>query len=113
MKVLIRNDTGRDAKVRLTAALPPGWKPINGASEYAGPVYSGGTVALTQGWEAITGAARYPVAPRDVYPAQTFYVAPAVPSAEPETLTWTAQAEGNPVGTISVRVYVGSAAMPQ
>jgi LmbE family N-acetylglucosaminyl deacetylase len=89
LPILIHNDTDRDAEVTLTAALPPGWKEIS-------------------------GTARYHVAAHDVYPAPTYCTVPDVESqADPQIITWTAQADGKHVGTISVRVWVAHHTLPQ
>ena len=86
--ILIHNDTDAPAEITLTSSLPPGW-------------------------QEISGAARYPVRPHEAYPAQTFYVAPSTAKPEWQTLSWKAEANGQTIGTISLRVLTDSPGLPQ
>jgi LmbE family N-acetylglucosaminyl deacetylase len=86
--ILIHNDTGRAVEVTLTASVPAGWKEVN-------------------------GTAVYPVRPHETYPAQTLYVVPAAGKREWQTLTWKAEAGGQTVGTITLRVLTDTPGLPQ
>ena len=86
--ILIHNDTDGPAEITLTCSLPPGWREVS-------------------------GTARYPVRPHEAYPAQTFYVAPSTSKAEWQTLSWKAEANGQLIGTIRLRVLTDSPGLPQ
>ena len=86
--ILIHNDTGSPVEVTLSASVPPGWQEIN-------------------------GTARYPVRGHEVYPAQTVYVAPSTSKPECQTLSWKAEANGQMIGTITLRVRTDSPGLPQ
>ena len=66
------------------------------------------TAALPQGWTERTGAARYPVAAHDVYPVQAAAVAPSSKGPEWQEVTYRAEANGKPVGSVTLRVNVTS-----
>lgn len=78
--LLIRNDTDHGSEVRLTVALPAGWKELQ-------------------------GTARYPVPAHDVYPVRAEFVALATSQPEWKTVTWNADADGTRVGSVSLRVF--------
>ncbi|MGO8788861.1 MAG: PIG-L family deacetylase [Terriglobia bacterium] len=86
--ILIHNDTDQPVEVTLTSTLSTGWKEIN-------------------------GTARYPVRPHETYPAETRYIAPATDKAEWQTLTWKAEANGQTIGTLTLRVMTDSPGLPQ
>jgi hypothetical protein len=86
--IFIRNDTDRPAEITLTSSLPPGWREISGTT-------------------------RYPVRAHEAYPAQSFYVAPSTGKPEWQTLSWKAEANGQMIGTITLRVLTDSPGLPQ
>ena len=86
--ILIHNDTDQPVEVTLTSTIPAGWKEMN-------------------------GTARYPVRPHETYPAETQYIAPSTDKPEWQTLTWKAEANGQTVGTITLRVMTDSPGLPQ
>lgn len=86
--ILIHNDTDQPAEVTLTSTVPAGWKEMN-------------------------GTARYPVRPHEAYPAETLCIAPSTAKPEWQTLTWKAEASGQTIGTLTLRVLTDSPGLPQ
>ena len=86
--ILIHNDTDGPVVVTVSSTLPPGWRELN-------------------------GTARYPVRPHEAYPAQTVYVAPSTRQPEWQALSWKAEANGQTIGTITLRVRTDSPGLPQ
>jgi LmbE family N-acetylglucosaminyl deacetylase len=88
--LLIRNDTENPEEVSLTAVLP-------------------------EGWTEKTGSARYPMRAHEVYSAQLVLIAPDMDGVRWQEITWKAEANGRPVGTIKLRVLsgVGNGELPQ
>ena len=86
--ILIHNDTDQPAEVTLNSTIPAGWKEQS-------------------------GTARYPVRPHETYPAQTHYIASSTAKPEWQTLTWKADANGQTIGTITLRVMTDSPGLPQ
>ncbi len=88
LPLLIRNGTAEAHDVTLTAVAPAGW-----------------TIAA--------GQAIYPLEPGETYPVETILTSPAK-GAEPwQTVVWKAEAGGSTVGSISMRVNLGSGGLPQ
>ncbi|MCW5978704.1 MAG: PIG-L family deacetylase [Bryobacteraceae bacterium] len=79
--LLLRNDTGQARNVTLTVKLPDGWKEVR-------------------------GTARYPVRPHAAYPVRTELVGPSVSSIQWQEVTWTAQVDGAPVSSATLRFLV-------
>jgi LmbE family N-acetylglucosaminyl deacetylase len=79
--LLLRNDTDQPEEITLSVTLPAGWKEVR-------------------------GRACYPVRAHSVYPVETTYETPAVPSDEWQTLTWNAEVSGRQMGSVSLRVFV-------
>jgi LmbE family N-acetylglucosaminyl deacetylase len=86
--ILIHNDTDQPVEVTLTSAIPAGWKERH-------------------------GTARYPVRPHETYPAETQYVSASTDKPEWQTLAWKAEANGQTVGTLTLRVLTDSPGLPQ
>jgi LmbE family N-acetylglucosaminyl deacetylase len=86
--ILIHNDTDESVEVTLTSTVPVGWKEVY-------------------------GTARYPVRPHESYPAQVHYMAPATAKPEWQALSWNAEAQGQTVGTLTLRVLTDSPGLPQ
>jgi hypothetical protein len=61
----------------------------------------------------MNGTARYPVRPHETYPAETRYISPSTDKPEWQTLTWKAEANGQTVGTLTLRVMTDSPGLPQ
>jgi LmbE family N-acetylglucosaminyl deacetylase len=66
------------------------------------------TAALPAGWRDQTPFTRYPVRPEECYPIQAQIVAPASGKPAWQQLQWSATAGSRPVGSVTVRVYVGA-----
>lgn len=86
--IVIHNDTDQPVEVTLISTLPAGWKEVH-------------------------GTARYPVRPHEAYPAQTQYIASSTAKPEWQTLTWKAEANGQTIGTLTLRVLTDSPSLPQ
>ena len=88
--LLIRNDTENPQEVSLTAVLP-------------------------KGWTEKTGSALYPVRAHESYPAQMVLIAPDIDEIQWQEITWNAEENGRPVGSLKVRVLsgVGDGGLPQ
>lgn len=86
--ILIHNDTDQPVEVTLTSTIPSSWKEVR-------------------------GTARYPVRPHETYPAETQCVASSTVKPEWQTLTWKAEANGQILGTITLRVLTDSPGLPQ
>ena len=86
--ILIHNDTDQAVEVTLTSTIAAGWKETR-------------------------GTAHYPVRPHETYPAETQYIAPSTAKPEWQTLTWKAEANGQTIGTLTLRVMTDSPGLPQ
>jgi LmbE family N-acetylglucosaminyl deacetylase len=71
------------------------------------------TVSLPQGWRELSGTARYPLREHDTYPVQTYLASPSRHSAEWEEITWKAESAAQAIGSITLRVRLGSGGLPQ
>ena len=71
------------------------------------------SAATPKGWSTVAGQAIYPVDAHNAYPVETVLVSP--PQGEPawQTVVWKAEAEGRPVGSITVRVNLATGGLPQ
>jgi LmbE family N-acetylglucosaminyl deacetylase len=65
------------------------------------------TVVLSKGWTERSGSARYPVRAGETYPAESVLVAPVSGDVGWQEIIWKAEANGQPVGTVTMRVLVG------
>lgn len=89
--LLLTNNSGAPADIKLQAGLPGGW---TGAATRDGDVYH--------------------LNPGDTYPIQIFMTAPDDSGKEPpQTLTWTAEKDGAPVGKVQLTVYLEYNGVPQ
>lgn len=86
--LLIRNDTSDSVEVKLTSVLPANW-------------------------QEVSGSARYRIGPSEVYPAQTFFFAPAEEKAEAQEVIWKAEGNGKMIDSVSVKVTVKEWTLPQ
>jgi hypothetical protein len=70
--------------------------------------------ALSAGWTDRTAFTRYPVRKGECYPVEAQIVAPASGKRGWQQLQWNASAGSQPVGSVTIRVYVGdSGGLPQ
>jgi LmbE family N-acetylglucosaminyl deacetylase len=65
------------------------------------------TVLLPKAWTERSGSARYPIRPGQTYPALSVLVAPASGEVGWQEITWKAEANGRPIGNVTMRVLVG------
>ena len=86
--ILIHNDTNQPVEVTITPSVPSGWK------ENSGP-------------------GRYRVRPHESYPVEAWYDASSTEKPEWQTLSWKAKANGQTVGTITLRVMTDSHGLPE
>jgi LmbE family N-acetylglucosaminyl deacetylase len=86
--LVIRNDTGNSEEVNLMPELP-------------------------KGWTDQTRHTVYPLMPGDVYPVQAILLSPGTQKPEWQEITWKAEAGRRPIGSVTLRVYLGEGGMPQ
>jgi len=86
--LLIHNDTDAARQVTLQAVLPPGW------TEKPGPMI-------------------YTVGAHDAYPVQVNLVADSSQKSSWQKITWTADADGHSIGSLTLRVHVNYNGVPQ
>lgn len=89
--LVLHNDTDRALTFRLRTQLPPGWSLDSTSAEHA------------HAWPTST----FEVRAHDDYPVRLRLVAPRVASAEWQTVTWSAEAEGRETEPVALRVFVG------
>ena len=89
--LLLRNNTDAAVTFHLRTQLPPGWA-IDSTSAQHG-----------HSWPMTTLVA----GPHDDYPVRIRLVAPTLSQSAWQTVTWTAEANGQQLGPISLRVHVG------
>ena len=65
------------------------------------------------GWEGGAKPVRYPVRAHEMYPAYVVLTAPAQEQAGWQQVALQAESQGQTVGTVTVRVSVGSGGLPQ
>jgi LmbE family N-acetylglucosaminyl deacetylase len=88
LPVILRNDGGESAEITLSATVPDGWALKN-------PL------------------ARYQLAPGDVYPLEVELTTPSKKSDQVSEVACRAEAAGREIGTVRLRVRVGSGGLPQ
>jgi LmbE family N-acetylglucosaminyl deacetylase len=86
--LLIHNDTNAARQVTLRSVLPPGW------TEKPGPMI-------------------YPVAPHETYPVQVNIVAVSSQESSWQQITWRAEADGQSIGSVTLRVHINYNGVPQ
>ena len=86
--LLIRNNTETAKEVSLTTIKPMGWSEIQDSS-------------------------RYRIGPHDILFTQAVLVAPTSLGTDWQEIIWKAVANGQPAGTVKIRVYLGKGGMPQ
>jgi LmbE family N-acetylglucosaminyl deacetylase len=89
--VLVHNATDKAVTFNLHTQLPTGWSVDSVSAQHSHP------------WPATT----FTAAPHDDYPVRIRLVAPRLQKSEWQTITWTADADGQHTGPVSLRIYVG------
>lgn len=89
--LLLRNNTDKTVTFHLRTQLPPGWSVDSTSAEHG------------HQWPMTTLVA----GPHDDYPVRIRLVAPRLNKSEWQTLTWSADADGQQLGPVSLRVNVG------
>ena len=89
--LLVRNNTDKDVAVNLRTQLPPGWMVDGTSPQHDHP------------WEMRT----FTAAAHDDLPIRIRLVAPALQKSQWEAITWTADAGGQQIGPVTLRVFVG------
>jgi LmbE family N-acetylglucosaminyl deacetylase len=89
--LLLRNATDKPVTFHLRSQLPAGWAVDSTSAQHG------------HSWPMTTFVA----GPHDDVPARVRLVAPVLARSEWQTLTWTAEADGQQLGPVSLRVYVG------
>jgi LmbE family N-acetylglucosaminyl deacetylase len=88
--LLLHNATDKPVTFHLRTQLPPGWAIDSTTTQHGHP------------WPVSTFIA----APHDDFPVRIHLVAPRVQNAQWQTITWNAEADGQRVGPVTLRVYV-------
>jgi hypothetical protein len=86
LPLLIHNSTAEAHDVTLTAVLPSGWR-------------------------VAAGQAIFPVDPGETYPVETVLTSPSKGDPAWQTVVW--KAGGKTIGSVSMRVNLGSGGLPQ
>jgi LmbE family N-acetylglucosaminyl deacetylase len=89
--LLLHNATDKPVAFRLKTQLPPGWSLDSTSAQHSHP------------WPQTDFVA----AAHDDLPVRIRLVAPILSKSEWQTITWTADAGGQEVGPVSLRIYVG------
>jgi len=71
------------------------------------------TAAVPRGWTITAGQAVFPVDARETYPVETVLTSPAKGDPAWQTVVWKAESNGKTIGSISMRVNLGSGGLPQ
>jgi len=89
--VLLHNATDKSVAFRLRTQLPPGWSLDSTSAQHSHP------------WPMT----EFVAAAHEDLPVRIRLVAPTISKSEWQTITWTANAGGQEVGPVSLRIYVG------
>ncbi len=89
--LLLHNTTDKTVTFHLRTQLPPGWSIDSTSAQHSHP------------WPMDTFVA----AAHDDFPVRVRLVAPRVEKSQWQTITWTAEADGQEIGPVSLRIYVG------
>ena len=88
--LLLRNATDKPVTFNLRSQLPPGWSVDSTSPQHSHP------------WPMTTFVA----GPHDDVPVRLRLVAPTLAKSEWQTITWTAEADGQRLGPVTLRIYV-------
>jgi LmbE family N-acetylglucosaminyl deacetylase len=91
VQLLLRNPTDKPVTFHLRTQLPPGWMADSTSEEHSHP------------WPM----SAFTVAARDDIGVRIRLVAPRLEKSQWQTITWTGEADGQQLGPVSLRVYVG------
>ena len=89
--LVIHNNADKPVTIHLRTKLPQGWTVDSTSAEHAHP------------WPMFAFIA----APHDDFAVRIRLVAPRLEKPQWQTITWTADADGQQIGPVSLRVYVG------
>jgi LmbE family N-acetylglucosaminyl deacetylase len=89
--LLIHNPTDKPVAINLRTQLPPGWSVDSTSAQHSHP------------WPM----SAFSVAPHDDLSVRVRLVAPRLEKPQWQALTWTADAQGQQIGPVTLRVYVG------
>lgn len=106
------HDIAHLAQLLPTPELATGWGgtihvPLLIHNATANPQTVSLTVVLPKGWGEKSGSAQYSVSGGETYPAQSVLIAPASGELGWQEITWNAEANGQQIATITLRVLVG------
>jgi LmbE family N-acetylglucosaminyl deacetylase len=89
--LVLHNPTDKPVTFHLRTQLPNGWSVDSTSSQHA------------HAWPMSVFIA----GPHDDFPVRIRLIAPRLAKSQWQTITWTADAEGQKIGPVSLRVYVG------
>jgi len=89
--LVIHNNADKPVTIHLRTQVPPGWTVDSTSAQHAHPWPMSAFIA----------------APHDDFAVRIRLVAPRLEKSEWQTITWTADADGQQIGPVSLRVYVG------
>jgi len=89
--LILHNDTDRPVAFHLKTQVPPGWSLDSTSAQHSHP------------WPMTDFVA----APHDDLPVRIRLVAPRLTKSEWQTITWTANADGQEIGPVVLKVFVG------
>ena len=89
--LVIHNNADKPVTIHLRTKLPQGWTVDSTSAEHAHPWPMSAFIA----------------APHDDFAVRIRLVAPRLEKPQWQTITWTADADGQQIGPVSLRVYVG------
>lgn len=89
--LVFHNPTAKPVTFNLRTQLPPGWAVDSTSAEHSHP------------WPMST----FTAAAHDEFPVRVRLVAPRLEKSQWQTITWTADADGQQLGPVTLRVFVG------
>ena len=92
VQLVVHNTTDKAVTIQLRSQLPQGWTVDSTSSQYGHP------------WPMST----FTAAPHDDLAIRVRLVAPRVGKSQWQTITWTADAGGQQIGPVTLKVYVGA-----
>lgn len=89
--LVLHNPTAKSVTFNLRTKLPPGWGVDSTSAEHSHP------------WPMTT----FTAAPHDDFSVRVRLVAPRLEKSQWQTITWSADADGQQIGPVTLRVFVG------
>jgi hypothetical protein len=89
--ILLHNATDKPVTFHLHTQLPAGWGVDSTSSQHS------------HAWPMTD----FTAGPHDDYPVRVRLVAPTLQSSQWQTVTWTADADGQRLGPVALRIFVG------